>query len=210
MFELVFRSSRFSFYLSLLRSVPIALEAPMLISLWLGQLPDHVVSFVRLIVIITAIDATAFPINASSTATGNIKLYQTVDGVISMLNLPVAYVSLLMGGAPEVVFIISLCLTILSFSSKLWAINKVIDFPIKDYLREVCCKVLMVGICALLVPLIVHIVWRQGLISSFTNCIVSVITTFFVVFSIGMSEAERHSISDIISNRINRDRFFAR
>lgn len=204
MYELVFRSSKFSFYLILLLSVPIALEAPTIISLWLGQLPEHVVSFVRLIVVITAIDATAFPINATSTATGKIKLYQTVAGVISILNLPLSYIALVFGGSPEVVFVISLCLALLSFFARLWAINKVIDFPVKDYLKKVCLIVLAVASCVIPVPLIFHAIWSFDLLSSTLNCIVSIITTIVVVYTIGMTKSERYNIRNLIMKKLQK------
>ena len=53
MFKLVFRSSKLSFYLNLLLGVPLIVEAPQIIQLWLGQLPEHVVVFTRLIIIIS-------------------------------------------------------------------------------------------------------------------------------------------------------------
>lgn len=204
MYELVFRSSKFSFYLILLLSIPIALEAPTIISLWLGQVPEHVVSFVRLIVVITAVDATAFPINATSTATGNIKLYQTVVGIISLLNLPFSYVFLFWGGSPDIVFIVSLCLAVGAFSARLWAINKVVSFPIKEYLGKVICRVLLVTICAISIPLITHNVLSQGIVSSIVNGIISVLITLTMVFTVGMTKAERLSIQNVIIKRMRK------
>lgn len=198
MMDLVFKSSRYSFYLILLLSIPIALEAPTLISIWLGQVPEHVVTFIRLIVVITAIDATAYPIDASATATGRIKLYQAVIGIISLLNLPISYLALSAGNSPEIVFVISLCLSIVSFFARLWTVNKVMDFPIKKYLIKVCCTILAVAICAISVPLILHSVLKVGILSTIVICFVSVITTIVVVSIIGMNKAERSGTLRII------------
>ena len=55
MLKLVFRSSKFSFYLIMLISMPIVIEAPYIVNLWLGQLPEYVVPFTRLIIVINAI-----------------------------------------------------------------------------------------------------------------------------------------------------------
>ena len=49
--NLVFQGSRYSFYLLLLLSLPILLETPVLLKLWLGVVPDHTVAFVRLILL---------------------------------------------------------------------------------------------------------------------------------------------------------------
>lgn len=202
MMDLVFRSSRFSFYLILLLSIPIAIEAPTLIALWLGHVPEHVVSFIRLIVIITAIDATANVIDTSANATGNIKRYKTTIGLISLLNLPLSYIALSKGSAPEMVFAISLGLSFFAFFARLWAVNIVMDFPVKDYLLMVCSKILLVTVFSVIIPLALHVVWHAGLLSAIVNCLVSVIISIIVMLTIGMNKTERQSILSLISNKI--------
>ncbi len=66
MTKLVFRSSKMSFYLILLVSMPIIIETPYIVNLWLGQLPEYVVPFTRLIIAISAIDSMATPPNDGS------------------------------------------------------------------------------------------------------------------------------------------------
>ena len=45
MINLVFRSSRMTYYLILILSLPIIIETPFLVNVWLGQLPENVVIF---------------------------------------------------------------------------------------------------------------------------------------------------------------------
>lgn len=194
MMELVFKCSRFSFYLILFLAVPITIEAPTIVSLWLGQLPDHVVPFIRLIVVITAIDATTYPLNACSTATGNIKLYQVMVGVLSLLNIPLSYLALSYGCPPETVFVISLSLSFFTFFAKLWAINKIIDFPVRDYLFKVCVKLLFVTICSISVPLLLRFLFETNIWSSIFNCFVSVVSTALIIFLFGMTKSEKSSV----------------
>ena len=100
MIKLVFRSSKFSFYLIMLISLPIILETPYIVNLWLGQLPEYVVPFTRLIIAISAIDSMASPLMTTAHATGKIKLYQSSVGTVIILNLPISYLLLKMGGEP--------------------------------------------------------------------------------------------------------------
>ena len=55
MTKLIFRSSKMSFYLIMLISMPVIIEAPYIVSLWLGQLPEYVVPFTRLIIAISCL-----------------------------------------------------------------------------------------------------------------------------------------------------------
>ena len=76
-------------------SLPLIVEAPFVIKLWLGQIPEYVIPFMRLIILITAVDAMATPLMTTAHATGNIKLYQSVVGTLVMFNIPISYVRVL-------------------------------------------------------------------------------------------------------------------
>ena len=112
MTKLVFRSSKFSFFLIMFISLPLIVEAPFVIKLWLGQIPEYVIPFMRLIILITAVDAMATPLMTTAHATGNIKLYQSVVGTLVMFNIPISYVALELGYSAVSVFYISLVISI--------------------------------------------------------------------------------------------------
>ena len=112
MTKLIFRSSKMSFYLIMLISMPVIIEAPYIVSLWLGQLPEYVVPFTRLIIAISAIDAMASPLMTAAHATGHIRLYQSSVGTMVMLNIPVSYVFLRLGFPPLTVFYVSLAISV--------------------------------------------------------------------------------------------------
>lgn len=147
MTKLVFRSSKFSFYLIMLISMPIILEAPYIVNLWLGQLPEYVVPFTRLIIAISAIDSMASPLMTTAHATGKIKLYQSSVGTVIILNLPISYLLLKLGGSPMTVFYVSLCISVACLFLRLWIVRRLVNFPVKQYIIEVFGK--CVAICVL-------------------------------------------------------------
>ena len=120
MTKLIFRSSKMSFYLIMLISMPVIIEAPYIVSLWLGQLPEYVVPFTRLIIAISAIDAMASPLMTAAHATGHIRLYQSSVGTMVMLNIPVSYVFLRLGFPPLTVFYVSLAISVVCLFMRLW------------------------------------------------------------------------------------------
>ena len=85
MYNLIYCSSKLSFLLIMVCSLPLIIEAPTIIQLWLGQTPDYVVIFVRIIVLISAIDAMSTPLMTAIHATGDIKLYQFTVGMIMIM-----------------------------------------------------------------------------------------------------------------------------
>ncbi|NJN24865.1 MAG: oligosaccharide flippase family protein [Cyclobacteriaceae bacterium] len=117
MMKLVFQSTRFSFYMLLLVTIPILFEANFILTIWLDDLPDYVVIFTRLIILTSFIDLLTYPLNDVSAATGNIKIYQTVAGSIMILNLPISYLVLNMGYPPQSTMYVLIIILSVGFSS---------------------------------------------------------------------------------------------
>ena len=59
--KLVLRSSRFSFFLLLFIALPLMLEMPTVLELWLVNVPPYTVMFTRLLLCVTLVDAVANP-----------------------------------------------------------------------------------------------------------------------------------------------------
>lgn len=72
MHSLIFRSSKFTFYLLLLFSLPVMLETEAILRLWLGTVPEYTVIFIRLMLCVTIVDSVANPLMVSASATGRV------------------------------------------------------------------------------------------------------------------------------------------
>ena len=205
MFSLIFRSSKFAYYLILLISLPIYIEAPFIINLWLGQLPEYTVEFVRLVIVVTAIDSTSNPMMTTAHATGRIKLYQSLVGILIILNIPISYVVLKLGGTPISVFVISIMLSTIAFFVRIWIVKRLItSFPVKDYLVKVCGTIMAVTIAAAVVPCVYHLYFELDLVTSILNCLLCLLFTVLAVYFVGMNKGERSFIVNAIKNKIHK------
>lgn len=194
MLMLVFKSSKWSFYLILFLSLPIIVETPYIVQLWLGQTPDYVITFSRLIIAITAVDGMAHPLMTTAHATGKIVLYQTSIGIATLLNLPISYVFLKLGFSPVSVFVISLIICILCLFIRLWIVYRLIKFPVLKYIRDVFGKVIVISITSSLLPLFLKNCVPDGTINSWivmSSCLVS---SLLVIFIFGFDKNERDFI----------------
>jgi O-antigen/teichoic acid export membrane protein len=195
MFKLVFRSSKMAFFLILLISLPLIIEAPYVIQLWLGQLPEFVVPFMRLILVITAVDAMANPLMTTAHATGKIALYQSMIGIMTILNIPISYTLLCYGGSPLTVFYISLIIAILNLFIRLWIVKRLVDFPVWDYVRTVLLTCVLVCVISALIPCIVYeLLQEDNFVRFIIVCILSVSSSLFTMYVVGLSSDERQIV----------------
>lgn len=202
MIRLIFRSSKFSFYLIMLISMPIVIETPYIVNLWLGQLPDYVVPFTRLIVVISAIDAMATPLMTAAHATGHIRLYQSSVGTMTILNLPISYIFLKLGGQPLTVFYISLCISIFCLFMRLWIVQRQMDFPVKRYIIQVFGSCVMICMIATVVPLTAHILLSENFLNVVAVCLLCIVSTAMTVYGLGLTKHERSIVAGIIRKKI--------
>lgn len=192
MFKLVFRSSKMSFYLVLLLAVPITVEAPYIIELWLGQLPEHVVIFTRLIIAISATECVAHPIMTSCHATGHVALYQSLVGTATILNIPISYVILKMGYPPVSVFVVSLIISTICIFMRVWVLKRVIEsFPVYKYIRDVVCVCFFIGSISFIIPIFVHSLLPSGLLSTLVVCFTGVLSVLVTAYSFGLNKSEK-------------------
>ena len=202
MTKLVFRSSKMSFYLILLVSMPIIIETPYIVNLWLGQLPEYVVPFTRLIIAISAIDSMATPLMTAAHATGNIRLYQSSVGTMTMLNIPISYLFLKWGFSPMVVFYVSLSISIVCLFMRLWIVRKLMVFPVKEYIIKVFGSSLLVCAIALVIPLLAYIHMPEDIYSVLLICILCIVSSIGTIYCIGLNAQEHQFVSEIIKKKI--------
>lgn len=198
MHVLILRSSKFAFYLLMLISMPILLESPYIIHLWLKQLPDYVVFFTRLVIINGIIDSMAAPLMTAAHATGKIKLYQSSVGTVTLLNLPISYFILKMGGNPYSVFYVSIALAIITLIMRIFIVKHLVGLSIKSFCKEVILLCSAVALFSSAIPLAVHFSMNAGLVRFLTVGAVSCISSVVVIFILGMKQNEKQFLKEVV------------
>lgn len=203
MFKLVFRSSKMAFYLLFIISLPIIIETPYIVTLWLGQLPEYVVPFVRLIVVISIIDSMASPLMTTAHATGKIALYQSSVGTMTILNIPISYCLLkYLNCDPVVVFQVSLCIAIICLFMRLWIVNRLVSFPVIQYIKEVIGSCLLTSFISVIIPWVVFKNVDEKLSSVILVCILCILWTAITVYFIGLKADERVFIKQTVLKKL--------
>jgi O-antigen/teichoic acid export membrane protein len=180
--QLIIESSKLSYFMFLIIALPIVIEARYILTLWLGNIPDHTISFMRFSLIIMLISSWIQPLHTANLATAKIKKFQTVRGLIMLLMIPLSYVALICGGSPEIVFVMQLVTTFVAQIAMLIIIRPLIGLSLKTYTIEVFLKPAIVTILAAIMPIYLHLYLDEGLLSTFlvmATCLISVIISIY-------------------------------
>ena len=97
--SLVYKSSKLSFFLLFVLSLPLIYGMSTVLNIWLGadEVTSDMIVFSKLILIYSLINVFEQPITMLIRATGNIKRYQVSVGIITLSTVPVCIVLFLMG-----------------------------------------------------------------------------------------------------------------
>lgn len=192
MHQLLKVSSKFSFYLMLLISLPLMLEAPFILKWWLGIVPEHTVSFLRLILCTGILFALSNPIITVVHATGRLKKFQLIEGSMLLSIVPIAYLLLkLLHIPPEYVFLVHILVEICTQYARIRIVLPLITMPLHEYIADVIKPVLKVGILALIIPVLVYCNMNTNITSFFIVCLITVCWILLVTYFIGCTKDEQ-------------------
>ena len=204
MFRLVYLSSNFSYYLMWLMIFPICLEADYILTLWLGEYPNHSVSFLILVFILCLIQTLKTPRTIVLHATGKLFLANVVIGTLLCCAFPLAYVFLKMGGEPESVFWAANITLLLSEFISVFIVRKYVEYNIADYLLNVHGRCAIVTVVSLILPYFLYDRYMEpSFVRLILTCCLSTISIVATVWCIGMNKDMRQKTVTFIKSKIH-------
>lgn len=194
--ELIYASSRFSYYLYLLIGLPAILEIDMVLNFWLVDVPEYANTF--LILILIGVTTTAFfmPLNTACLATGKNRKFLLTRGLTNLAILPLAYLVLLFDNHPVSMFVVQTMVLYISVFIQLQIAKPLIDLSVKEYFAKVIYKVILVTVVTLPVPIMVKIITPSNFVSFLAVCSISVICVCLSVYFLGITKSERNIIKN--------------
>ena len=183
--------ARLSFYILLLLSLPIIINAQYILTLWLGIVPNHTVSFVQLVLIFAMSESLAGPLVTAMLATGNIRNYQLVVGGLQMMNLPISCLFLEMGWIPETVLIVAIVISVICEMARLYMLRTMIQLSVGSFLNKVYFNVLAVSITAAILPFCIHQQITESFLTFIVLSIVCIVCTLLSILFVGCNKHER-------------------
>jgi len=202
--QLIFRSSKLSFLLLFIISMPILLETKFIFTLWLKEIPEYVILFTRLIIINALIDSFSYPLMTAAQATGKIKKYQSLVGGIMMLNLPISYLLLKLGYAPQSAFYTGIVIALINLFMRLNILKGMINLPVLDYSKQVLLRLLFTSLLAYVIPYLLFTNIGFGILRFLIVAIVGVISSCSIIYFIGLTNDEKKYVLQIMANIKNK------
>lgn len=204
MHKLVLRGCKIACLMVAFFVMPLILEAPTILNLWLGFLPEYAVVFVRLVLLLTLFDAFSNLLATAKGATGDIKIYQIVLTTIGLTHLPLVWICFELGWEPYWAQIVYLFIIITLQIVRIWFVCRAIKLSIIVFYKKVVLRCSIAIALASVLPLYMHVKLPSGIAYSAAISITGVVLLAFLAFFIGFDKEERVSLVKFVSSKIKR------
>ena len=188
-YKLLYRASKFSFFLMVILLVPLILNIDYILSLWLGNYPEYTREFVIYILISHLINALSTPLFTSLLATGKIRNYQIGLAVSFITALFAVYLCLANGAEPYYAAIVAIVLQIWIWIFRLYYTGKMTRLSYSLYFKNVIIQCVCVTAFACL-PIFVCDESQTFLAFIFCS-IATVAYSGFIIIVFGLDKFER-------------------
>lgn len=201
--SLICRSSKFSYLLLLILSLPFMFEAEFIMHIWLGDYPIDAPLFLRLSLIITMIDLLGNSPAVAAWATGNVKRYYIYVGAVVNLMFPLAWVAFALGMPAYIAYVIGVFVYLLTLIIKLIVIKGLIGFSPRRFVTEVVKPICITTLVAITIPGWIHYLTERTVIYSLIVLTACIIWTAVSIYLLGLTKGERVKVNDTILSKWN-------
>ncbi len=143
-FKLVFAASKYSYFLMLILVAPIVAETPFILKLWLNQVPEYTILFVRLTLFAALISTLSSSLYTLALASGDIKKYQLVVGGLSLSCFFITYVCYKSGMSVEYAYYVNIVIYIFILGARLMILSKLTGLSVRGFFIRVIIRVVIV------------------------------------------------------------------
>lgn len=201
--SLVARSSRLGFLMMMFLAIPLIMESGFVLGIWLKEVPEHTSLFVKILLIDSLFCSFSEPLIKLLLATGKIKKYQILVGGVNMLNFPVAWLVLYLGGSPEQVLMSTWAFSIAALMLRLYMLREITHFPVRAFLLGTVLRSVAICVLCMLPAIFISCVMTEGLLRFCVNVMISECMIVVVVFLLGLNIGERKIIINKVCSIIS-------
>ena len=189
------------FSLTALVAVPLCVEMPWVLSVWLGEVPLETPLFCRLMILLVLCLSLNSPITIIVQASGRVKNYHLLVDSIMLMCVPVSLVVFALGGRSHYIMFTMVLLSILAHGTRLYYLKKI--FPpisIALYAKDFLLRAVIVICIAFMITWEVHHMAGVTLFGKFTVVVCSTTVIAFSTLFLVLDAREREHIIKLIKS----------
>jgi O-antigen/teichoic acid export membrane protein len=205
--RLINTSAKMSYYLLYIICLPLIFNIGYVLELWLGNdVPNYTEQFAVLALIDAMALAFTDPLGKAVQATGKVKTYQLTVGICALMNVPTAYIALLIVKDPLLPAICSIVLSTFMAIGRIIIYKKLNNsFAIRSYLKNVIIPITITTIITVFFSILIVQPYTEFWMFILYVIVIVAFTTL-VIFFLGISKLERQLLLSFVKKILKKGR----
>ena len=185
-------------------AIPLFIELPFILKLWLTTVPEHTLWFTRLIIILSLLFQFSSGLMSAIQSTGNVKWYTICVSISTLSTLPVGYTSLALGYIPESALIIACILELFCMGLRMYFVKMQTGFSIINYFKKSIYPVLTVSSITAIAVVVLTESFEPGFFRLLLTGAVSISLFCILTYKTALEAAEQEFVSNILKKLFHR------
>ncbi len=172
-------------------ALPVVVEMPYILRIWLTTPPEGTVGISRLIILLSVIyQLSSGPMSAIQ-STGRIKWYTTTIGLLLLSTLPIAYSWLKYGFPARSALVVACAVEAAALCVRLVFAKRLVGLPVKTYVRKVIVPVLLLFVSVGLILKGASLLAPPSIYRLAAVCIIDVLVYCFLAYKLLLDKSEK-------------------
>lgn len=200
---LMLNASKFTCLLLSCVTIPLVIEMPFVLNIWLKEVPQYTVAFCQLTLITNCILVISLVLNCGIHATGKIKMFSFITGTLNLMTIPVSYVLLRYGLSPELVYVNRILFVVLVVISTLYMLKiRIPQISVLAFLWTVIMPCIIVIVLSVICPVYLFFMINEGWIRFILVFISSILSVMFFAYILAISKQQRIQVNNYLRTKL--------
>ena len=204
--RLLLETTKFSYYLMILLSLPICLCAESLLTIWLDEVPEYTVVFLQIIIIQSLFCVFDTSFYRALFAKGRLKENALLSPTLGFMQFPIVYFMFTAGGSPVTLSWASLIMyALLGLVVKPILLIKIVDYTWKDIFSVfVPCFKVTAGAVILPICASLYLQSDNQIVSLLVISGISILSVGLAVWFLGLNREMKAKVVEIVKNKVGK------
>ena len=195
--------SKIAAFLYLLIAFPVILNLDYIMNVWLVEIPDYTIGFIKIALLCSLFASFISPLNCALFATGKIKNYQIVCICVNALTFAILYLSFKFDMHPNVIYYLVLMQNILKIGYLLFYLHR---FSLINLRQLALIYMKSIIFCIIIVFFLIiksNFFSNTNFIAFIRDSFVAIVVMITLIYQIGFTNTERNALKIMIKNKIH-------
>lgn len=197
-------ATKFSVFLFALFAIPVIIETPYLLNLWLKDVPEFAAIFCQLLLIGLFLEKFTFEITSAIRAVGKIRSFQVTETMVVILAIPLSYAVFKMGYPPYSIFLVNILIGVFAIIVRFYFGKKVAGINIGHFFKNGILPVFLPLLLSIITALTPQLIFDQGFLRFFISASASVLVLTFSFWQWGLQTRESLKLKQIAISAIQK------